>query len=174
MRALRLLPLPAILLACNSMTVHHDFDRQADFSSYRTYAFLPEPAQGPTNPLVAEPLVRKRVHASFDRHAPTRGLTRVEEGTQDLNVAFYVDVKEKVDVTSYGYNYHWEWGGTRAVDVYRYQEGTLILDLVDAGSGELVWRGWVVAEVSRDPEGSEGRIDEAVSKILANWPPAAK
>jgi hypothetical protein len=156
------------------MTVQHDFDRQADFPSYRTYAFLPEPTRSPTNPLVAEPLVRKRVHAAFDRHAPGRGLVPAREGAQDLNVAFYVDVKEKVDVTSYGYDYHWEWGATRSVDVYRYQEGTLILDLVDARSGELVWRGWVVAEVSGKPEGSGERIDEAVRKILAGWPPTVK
>ena len=172
MRAFRLLPIPAILVACSSMTVQHDFDRQADFSSYRTYAFLPEPSRAPSDPLVAGPLIRKRVHAAFDRHAPVRGLTPAEFGAQDLNVAIYVDVKERVDVTSYGYDYRWERGGMGSVDVYRYQEGTLILDLVDARSGELVWRGWAVAEVSRDPQGSEQRIDEAVGKILANWPPA--
>jgi len=55
----------------------------------------------------------------------------------------------------------------------KYDEGTLILEVVDAASGRLVWRGWAQAEVKSkaDPGQREARIWEAVAKILDQFPP---
>lgn len=60
-----------------------------------------------------------------------------------------------------------------AVDVKRYREGTLIVDLVDPKTGDLVLRGWSVSDIHRaaDPQQEQERIELAVRKILAPYPP---
>ncbi len=71
---------------------------------------------------------------------------------------------------TYGYRYG-RYG--RRVGTYttvqKYQQGTLVVDLVDAKEKELVWRGWAKGEVN-DSVGKE-KIDDTTAKILAEYPP---
>ncbi len=57
--------------------------------------------------------------------------------------------------------------------VTEYDEGTLILDVIDGESRELAWRGVAQAKISRNssPDQRGRKINEAVSKIFANFPP---
>ena len=68
---------------------------------------------------------------------------------------------------------YWGPGGT---STYEYEEGSLILDFVDAKSKKLIWRGAAKAEVNRvnTPEKAEKLISEAVQEILKNFPPEPK
>ena len=130
------------------------------------------------NPVAEGALIRNRIWDAVKRELAARGMAFVESGEADLLIAHHVDVKEKVDVATYGYSYG-RWGGGfygRDVDVYRYDEGRLVLDLIDAGSRDLVWRGWATTVVGqdRDPEKSTATINEAVEKILANYPPPVR
>ena len=83
--------------------------------------------------------------------------------------------KDKVNVTNWGYGYspegrYWGRGG---FSVYQYEEGTLVLDLIDAKSRDLIWRGAAKAdvEVATTPEKRDKLIQAAVHKILENFPP---
>ena len=59
------------------------------------------------------------------------------------------------------------------IDVYQYEEGTLVLDFVDGISKELIWRGVGTGEIDRyaSPEQQDKGINEAIYKILRNFPP---
>ena len=63
-------------------------------------------------------------------------------------MTYHVGAQDKVDVQSWGYGYgygpgryHGTWGGGGGIETYNYTEGTLIIDIVDASSKQLVWRG---------------------------------
>ena len=95
---------------------------------------------------------------------------RASTSTPDLLVAYHLGIKDKIDVSSWGYGYgRWGgWGGGN-LDVRQYKEGTMIIDLVDASTRELVWRG-----IGKGVVGSgspETKIREAVTEILSNYPP---
>lgn len=88
---------------------------------------------------------------------------------------YHLGTQEKIQATSYGYSYypyHYGYGGHR-VDIYQYTEGTLILDLVDAQTEQLVWRGYATdtLEQNPSPEKVESRLDEAFHRMLSNYPP---
>ena len=59
----------------------------------------------------------------------------------------------------------------------RYEEGTLLIDFVDARTKQLIWRGWAVGVIENvgiiasDPEKAEKKISSAVRKILEHFPP---
>jgi len=175
--------IPAILFAvlaagCSSMEFNHDWDRDANFSSYSTYAWL----NVPTNTVggsvktarTKNTLLDKRIKSAVDREMKAKGLT-VDTESPDLLAAYHVGVEDKVNVTDWGYRYsydYWGWGG-RNIDVYQYTEGTLIVDLIDAQTKELVWRGAATATLDENPspEKADARIQQAVEGILANYPP---
>jgi hypothetical protein len=152
----------ALVTSCSSISVSTDYDRGADFDGYKTYAFFPQDEN------VAMSLVDKRIRNSVNTHMQEKGF-QLDESDPDLLVAYQTGVKERATVsgTSYG---TW-WGpGYRDVQVYQYEEGNLVLDLVDSVQKQLVWRGTASAVVG-DPSGQEAKIDEAVRKMLSKFPP---
>jgi hypothetical protein len=60
--------------------------------------------------------------------------------------------------------------------VFEFEAGTLVLDVIDAGTNRLVWRGWAqqaIGDVLENRDHMARRIDEAVSRMLASLPPGA-
>ena len=92
----------------------------------------------------------------------------------DVLVAYQLryDRKSEVRVGGYGAGYiHAPY--PYAVDVRKYREGTLIVDLVDPETKELIWRGWSVSDLRRavDPQQEQEKIVWAVRTILEHYPP---
>jgi hypothetical protein len=161
-----------LLLGCSSLTVNHDFDPDADFAAYRTYAWASQSQS--SSEAGASDLVMQRVRRAVDAELQKEGLSRVE-AEPDLLVASHTGVKDKINVTDWGYtygDYYWGWGG-RQIDVYQYQQGTLVVDLIDYGSKELVWRGWAQKTLDENPtpERMDRTIQDAVKKIFERYPP---
>ncbi len=93
----------------------------------------------------------------------------------DFLIAIYGESQLKTEVVDWGYSpgrYGRYWGPGR-VDVYQYEEGTLILDCVDADLMELIWHGTATGaiEPNLSAEKRTKRINNAVAKILEKFPP---
>jgi hypothetical protein len=156
-----------LLQACSSTNVTTDFDRQANFAKYRTFGWMPVPDNA--NQMFNNSLIRKHVQNAVTSALTAKGM-HPSAGSPDILIAYHMGVKDKIDVTSWGYGYgRWgAWGG-RNVDVHKYKEGTMVIDLVDPSTKELVWRGIGRGAVERgNPETS---INKAVSEILEQYPP---
>jgi Domain of unknown function (DUF4136) len=166
------LPLLSLLLtlllqACSSTNVTTDFDRQADFGKYRTFGWMVAPQNA--GEMFNNSLIHKHMQSAVTNVLTTKGM-RPSTGSPDLLVAYHMGVKDKIDVTSWGYGYG-RWGalGGRNVDVHQYKEGTMVIDLVDASTKELVWRGIGTGAVERG--NPEANISKAVADILSQYPP---
>jgi hypothetical protein len=64
--------------------------------------------------------------------------------------------------------------GTSQTMVSEYQVGTLVVDMFDAKSKNLVFRGTAEDELSDNPEKNAKKLEKASSKMLKNFPPSAK
>lgn len=158
---------------CSSFSVDTDYDAGADFSKYRTWSWFSGPK--PYEPGL-DGLTEQRIRAAVEAQLPGRGLGKAESG--DLLVTFHVSVNRRIEVTPTTVGFGYGWGpahvGYSTNDVRTYDEGTLILDLVDAKTRHLVWRGTARGTVHQGyaPEERTQRINEAVHGILENYPPA--
>jgi hypothetical protein len=167
---MRLLPL-ALLFACSSVSTNYDYDTSYDFAKLKTYRWADIPSKADANPLVVQ-----RVGAAVERELKAKGYSPAE-GAPDFLVATYVGRQSRIQVTDWGYGYGprgaWYGGG---VDVYQYEEGSLIVDIVDARSKQLVWRGTAtsIIDPGATPEERTERINEAVAKIFEDFPPKRK
>jgi Domain of unknown function (DUF4136) len=174
-----------LLTGCSSISVNYDYDTSTNFGSLRSYSWAPDPETALTQMDAARAdrrsgLLSNRIKTSVNKNLTAKGLI-LNDDTPDLLAVFHIGVQDKIQVTNWGYNYsNYYWGGGyggQQMDVYQYQEGQLIIDLVDAKSHNLVWRGsgsGVVDNTNRSPEEMQARMDDIVAQILANFPPPVK
>jgi len=169
MRALLACLLALTLLGCSSLDTSFDYDTGADFSRLRAYTWIED-----SSAAEAATLTLKRVRAAVDETLVARGY-RADAQAPDFLVAAHISSAERVQVTDWGYTYapRGAWYGAHDIDVYTYQEGTLILDLVDAASRSLLWRGTASRMVDPDwtPQEREEIVREAVAALLERFPP---
>jgi hypothetical protein len=176
---MRTLPAAAALLigvGCSSISTTADFDPATDFSKYKTWAWMDE---GPANPKIDQ-LTDGRIRTATEAELGRRGLGRADKDKADFHVKYHAAVQQKIEsrptTVSVGYGFRYGSVGMSSSNVYTYNEGTLVLDFVDPKAKDLVWRGTAAGTVdpSRTPEERTARIQEAVWKILDQYPPKRK
>ena len=163
-RLAAVLVLLLLLSACSSVTVSRDYDQEFDFSTLKTYAWFPDIKE--KSSLGAAELAR--VQSAIDSGLRARGYQPVDRDPDFLISADAVS-EQRTQVISHRYSYRY-WG---ADDTYRFNVGTLIVDFVGSATNQLIWRGQAEAVLTQDPSSDElnKRIDEAVAKMLAEFPP---
>lgn len=178
-RLLLLLALAFLASCATSPRITAEADPRADFSRYRTWAFYSPLAvedQGYATPTTIR--MKDAVRAQMN----SRGYVYTEENP-DLQVNLNAYIERRTDVMStpyvdYGYYYSYRALHYVAVPywydrtrVYRYTEGTLNVDIVDARRNALVWEGIAVGRVSNlKPADRDARIDSTIAEIFARYP----
>ena len=169
----------ALIPACSpSLKVTSDYDRQADFSKYKTYSFSPQSSEIQVNELN-----KRRILTEIETQMAAKGFSKTETG--DLIVDVRISAQERKEATAtttgngYGMYGGYRYGGgfqTTSINVQTYVDGTLIISFIDAPKKELVWQGIGVKELNPDAsaEQREKNITDAIKGILAKYPPAPK
>jgi hypothetical protein len=164
MKGISLLSLAAAatLIGCASTQVSTDWDRNAQFTSYHTYAWMETPRM---QAMQQATLFDRRLRAAVENQLSQKGMQKADAtGDADLLIVYQAGVQDKLDVQSSGY-----FG--RRVDVREYQQGMLVIDVVDAKTKSLVWRATAKSEVG-DADPSSEKIGKAVQKMFASFPRA--
>ena len=158
-----------LLAGCSSIATSFDFDPDADFAKLKSYAW-----RGQSKNDAFSPLVYERIVSAGDRELAAKGYRKVA-GNPDFHVAAHGRTDRRVQVTDFGYD-PWYRGGVSGVDVYEYDEGTLIVDIVDVAQKKLVWRGTARKTLSQNPDAEETTktVDDVMAKLFADFPPPGK
>jgi hypothetical protein len=162
-------------VSCSSVTVESDFDPEVDFTKFITFRWY-EGQPVPGDELVMYPLVRDRFIESISDGLISKGLTLMKEEGADLVVVIHAGKRDRMQVTNsysgYGWYNTW-WGPYGHTNVSYYEQGTVVIDLVDPGNKALVWRGIGSRAVQRydTPAEAEEAVDLIVGKILNRYPP---
>jgi uncharacterized protein DUF4136 len=139
--------------------VNVDFHQSAPFATYKTYTW----AEGtPASNSFAE----QRVHAEVDAQLGAKGLRPADGEAPDLFVATHVITQQHQDLVGNGFGW-----GLGMASVRAYSVGTLIVDLYDAPTRQLVWRGVGSDSVSVKPRKYAYRIFESLDEMFAKYPP---
>jgi hypothetical protein len=165
----------ASLAACSHAKVQTEFDPKAEFPRFKTWSWIAQEPGAEQAQAVRNPAVLGLIRAAVERELAARGLVAAGGGEPDLLVAVHGFAQDRIEVTNYGYvapvgPYGWYGAPMHAADVRQYREGTLILDLVDARSKQLVWRATATDTVT-SPSQVQQVIDAAVRDMLVNYPP---
>jgi hypothetical protein len=172
-----------ILAGCSTMSVQTDYETTYDFSTLKTYAWLD--SKEPSKDIrINNSLIINRVVNAVDSSLQSRGYTLVDKDEADFYVNWFGGLENKMRVETintyygdmgYGYRdwgYRSRWPGSRTY-TYEYQQGTLIIDIADSKSKQLIWRGTgkEYFEEKETPEQITADIKQAVDTILNQFPP---
>ncbi|HEX9581246.1 MAG TPA: DUF4136 domain-containing protein [Gemmatimonadales bacterium] len=177
MKALRTLTLSAatavLVTACAGLMANADFDPATNFGAYQTYAWAPRDALPTGDPrLDANPFFDARVRSAVDTELAARGFTQSASGP-GLLVHYHASVRERLDVYRVDREAGYSSGYGERDNVTVYEEGTLLVDLVDAASNRVIWRGWALSDIGGvidNPERMEQRILESTRKMFEKFP----
>ncbi len=155
----------AVVASASAQEVSLDYDRAFDFTLYRTFAWSPaqQPAKNPANHI--------RITRAVEEALRPKGVAKNEDGRPDVYLMYHGKVGDKVKVRSKSTGGYWEPSNLRTVvDVDKVREGTLVLEMYNARTKELSWRG-VATSVGVREDRMEEDIKAAVKKLLEDYPP---
>jgi len=158
--------------ASSAQQVKTDYDRSASFGQYRTYSWEKVQTQ---NQLWA-PRIQEAVNESL----AARGLTPVASGGDIAIVAIETTQTQQTLNTFYdGFGGGWRWRGfggfgDTTTTVENYEVGTLVVDLFDAHTKALLWRGSSSDTLSDKSDKNIKNLDKGVQKMFDHFPPGEK
>ena len=153
--------------------VETDFDHQANFSQYKTYSWEEiKPANS---------LWDSRIKSAVDAQLAAKGWTQIASGGDVAVVAIKTSQTQRTLQTFYdGFGGGWGWrrfGGGGLGDATTteqdYKIGTLVIDLYDAKTKQLIWRGSAQDTVSDKATQNEKNLDKGVAKMFKAFPPGS-
>jgi hypothetical protein len=166
-------------LGCAGVQARSDFDPNARFDAYHSFAWLgeaPGTLPGGAGSEGVDPLLARRIRESIESHLEARGYRKVDDpAAADFVVSFSLGKREKIQIQSgptlgggyYGYG---GWYAGSSVTATSYTEGTLSIDIFDGRSHLAVWHGWASKRVNEATDRA-ALVDEVVGAILAKFPP---
>ena len=169
MKSVTLIWLVALAVpAALAQKVNTDFDESVDFAKYKTFT-LRGGRINAKHPSLDNSLVEKRIHNAIAAQLAARGLEQAA-GRGDLSVGYLLGARDKtdIDVVPAG----WRGRGRRRV-VHHYAQGTLVIDMKDSGTNQLVWRA-VCTDTASDPGKIDDRINKDVKKAFEKFPSKKK
>ena len=162
--------------ACGSgISTNTDYDPSASFAGYSTYNWIS--SEG-----AVDDITSSRIRQSVDAAMAARGFSK-DTRDPDLAISYQVPTQERTSFTTinsgWGGGYGWGgWGmgmGTSTTTQQNWTEGSLILAMFDNDTKNMVWTGTATTDLdqNRTPQERQELVDEAVGKLLADFPPGS-
>ena len=178
-----------ILGACSSIKVTSDYDKEADFTKYKTFEYY---GWAEESDKILNRFQKERIESAFGDEFAKRGLKYVKEGG-DMVVSLYVVVDKKTSTTAYtnhygtgGYGYGgggWYGGygmgygggmgmgtSTTTYSENDYLEGTLVVDVFDKAEKKMIWQSVGQKTLEENPKKAESNTPKVAAAIMKPFP----
>jgi len=189
-----------VLSGCTSLNVRSDYADGASFTGLQTYEWVDSDRSETSDPAIDNPLLADRIRTSVDELMEDKGFRRsIAPGTPDFRLSYEMLATETTRTYygtggygyrhrySYSYRHRYGYGHYGHLRHFGYfghgfyspyytepaLKGTLMLNVIDANTDEVIWRGWAsgVLPESPNPEDVDHYVAEAVQGILVQFPP---
>jgi len=155
-----MMTLMTLLLLASTANPSIDYDHEVDFSRYQTWSW----SEGVTHAMDAT--TDKRIREAIEGGLAARGLSRVDKDAA-LLVVYHASKTGQVDLTPVG-----KGASANTTGIQYTEKGTLVMEMRDASSRHVVWRGFVTGVLRYGPPEIEAQVKAAVDALLANFPPS--
>lgn len=163
-----------VFTGCATMSVSSYVERGADFSAYRTWDWGPADALPTGDPrLDNNPFFQDHLQGEIERHLAGKGYVRVASGTPDLLIHYHANIAQRIDVNRVDREYGYCYADDCQYSVSEYDAGTLVIDIVDTRTNQVVWRGWAqdtMEGVIDNQDRMQKQIAEAVMRMMERLP----
>lgn len=160
----------ALLLPLNAycQKVNADWDHSIhDFSTFKTYHLI-RPIRSTGNPLMDE-----RIVTAINAQMAHKGFQQVENNP-DVLVGYGTGLQRQRSATATGTGRWRMGGGMGTINENISNAGTLVVDISNAQTKQLIWRGTATDTLSDNPDKNSQKIEKAVAKMFKKYPPKSK
>jgi len=166
------LVLALLLLAATKLTaqdVRYNFMPGVAFSKYRTYKWV---NTGDAHP---DQIMDAQIKQAVDSQLALKGMTKTDDDKADLYIRYRTAVDQETQWDGWGTGRRFG-GGMASWTSSTISVGTLVLEMYDPGTKQLVWTGSATKTIdpSSNPEKNMKNLDKATAKLLKNYPPKQK
>ena len=172
MRHYLLIAFTFLFTACSSISVDTDYNPAYDFQADKRFVIVYKPAEG------SDTLTDDRIMAAITAQMQSRGFKQVTSSPNALQIHFRKSVTTKTEIdTDYTYGmYPYGRRGAMMIPtttVSTYEEGKLLIDIVDPSTGKVVWRGIGTDSLGslETPEERSAYIHDVIAQIMQTFPP---
>lgn len=177
----KLFPLLLLILfagGCSSTKFTADYDKTVDFSKFKTLSYY---GWAKESDKILNEFDKQRIEGAFATEFMDRGIEIKEKGG-DIVVSLFIVIDQKTGRTAYtthvggggwGYGPGWGWGmghSQTTYNEYDYYVGTLVCDVFDGASKDLIWQGVVSGEIDDNPKSRERNIRRVVQELMKRYP----
>ena len=162
-------------VAASAMDIYVDFDRSGRFSWYKSYAYVETEE---TSLQGHHDLMHSRIKNAIE-HYLSQGRMSENQDDPDLYVTYHAASSQamKADPVSFGVGFgggwardpYWGGVGVSTANTSTYEQGTLIIDIWEAETKKLVWRGVAVDVFSDNSDKADKKINKAIEKMIKKW-----
>lgn len=168
---------------CSGIQVSQDYGKGADFSGVSSFAWASDTQEKTGDVRVDNPLMIRRIREAVEQTLIEKGMRKADRSEAGILVQYHYEIRQKVrsDDVRGGFGFGaGTWGRSGGIvigtggEVQTYDEALLVVDLLRPNESDLLWRGnatYRLAEHS-SPEKTTQRVNQAVEKIFAQFPPA--
>jgi len=153
----------------SAMDIYVDFDRSGRFSWYKTYAWYDSEE---TSLEGHNDLMHSRIKTAIMQQL-SQGRMTEDTDHPDLYVTYHASSQEafRIDPAAIGIGFGSGWGGfgVSSARSSTYEQGTLVIDIWEAETKKLVWRGVAVDAFSDNPDKADKMINKAIEKMIKKW-----
>jgi hypothetical protein len=156
--------------ALSAENVTYNFMPGTDFAKYHTYKWVP--IEGGSHP---NQIADAQIKSSVDSQLAAKGLTKTDGDNADLLIGYQVAVDKEKQWNAYSMGGA-RFGGMGSATSSTINNGSLVLDMYDPTSKQLVWTGTATKTLnpSSNQEKNQKNLDKAMAKLLKNYPPPQK
>jgi hypothetical protein len=177
-----------VLAGCSSAQIFSDYDRSADFKSYKSYAWLQQ-SDSTEDLHYNNQLTEKNLKHYANNEMAARGYS-IDIHNPDLLIEYHTEIQKKQQVVSnpvysnppnyypgygrYRYNPGYTYNTMPYISGYTtqvidYNEGTLVINVIDRKQHQLIWSGWSVGTVS-DEQSLSTQVERDIKRIFRKYP----
>ena len=170
---------------CSKIQVTTDFNPGTDFSQLKTYRWLSAQDNPGDDLRINNEFVIKAVRTAVDHELSAKGYRRDDTGQADFVVSWFGSIDKKLRPENinnyyarYGYgalyrNPNYNPQPLTSLNTIEYEEGSLVIDLLDPASNTLLWRGTGSSKLKENQSENQvtRNVHSAVKRILEGFPP---
>lgn len=155
----------------HGVDVKVDFDPSVDFSTRKTFSWM-------DGTPVEDPEIEARIHAAIERELIPLGLKEVRENP-DVFLVTHASLDAEVLIEAAKHDYWVGYKGWKkpiavSEESWTAETGMLIVDLVDASSNTLIWRGIATGNTAKTDEKRDRKLDKTMAQLFGGFPPKYK
>lgn len=163
--------------------VSQDYDLSTSFSQYSQFSLVEKDPERKTDPRYDNEILNNRFYGIITDRMQEKGFKlQADNGKTDLLISFNYSIRPKMDLLninkqvgfSFGsYNRYGGVGAKTCTDISEFDQGILFIDMRDAATGKLIWRGGGtdIVSIYATPEKIKTQVDEMVTAVLDKFPP---